>query len=306
MRFTCCHNGDDGQISLGEAVLSDENIESHSVALADIGSALTDDGDLLIYGCDVAESDSGVDFIARIAQLTDADVAASDDKTGSTLKNGDWILEQTLGQIDGSPLSSLIVGNSFKGVLAIDSENFDDTSLKNETGVTTYTLSGWTLGADSAIDIANPTFAEQGQNLNNDGDATDRSIIYNYGGSLVQLEYYMKSADGTDFDLNSLDFGNGGTEAGTVVSISGYRDNSLVVSAESVDLATSDSAGSISYTKTATTAGGVYGVLTFGASFDNVDEIRFSFNAPASPEIDNISVSPVAVNTAPVFFGRSL
>ena len=54
------------------------------------GAALTADADILIYGCNVAQSDAGRSLIDALARLTGADVAASDDLTGHADLGGDW------------------------------------------------------------------------------------------------------------------------------------------------------------------------------------------------------------------------
>ena len=56
-------------------------------------SALTADGDLLLYGCDLAVSDEGRTIVRTIGDWTGTDVAASTDLTGSAWFGGDWDLE---------------------------------------------------------------------------------------------------------------------------------------------------------------------------------------------------------------------
>ena len=47
-------HGDDAQLSLGNSIISADNLVSnYSDQLARIGAALTDDGDILIYGCNL-------------------------------------------------------------------------------------------------------------------------------------------------------------------------------------------------------------------------------------------------------------
>jgi hypothetical protein len=44
---------------------------------------LTQGADLLLYGCDVASTETGRDYAGLWAELTGADVAASKDATGA-------------------------------------------------------------------------------------------------------------------------------------------------------------------------------------------------------------------------------
>lgn len=96
-------HGSPGALQLGNAALNSANLaETQKWA-----NALTPDADILIYGCEVAAggvTGEPTDFIERLAEYTGADVAASDDKTGSALLGGDWLLECATGKID-SPLA---------------------------------------------------------------------------------------------------------------------------------------------------------------------------------------------------------
>ncbi|MAD35868.1 cadherin-like domain-containing protein, partial [Tistrella sp.] len=97
--------GSVGEIWLGSSTLSDRNIDDRAGDLAVIGAGLAEDGDILLYGCDVAGGSDGLAFLGRLAELTGADVAASDDATGSVAANGggrfgDWDLEVSIGQVD--------------------------------------------------------------------------------------------------------------------------------------------------------------------------------------------------------------
>lgn len=93
-------HGSVGSLYLGSTVLNSTNLPSYSEAMAQIGGALNGNGDILLYGCDVALGDLGQRFIVQLAGLTGADVAASVDLTGSAVLGGDWILENTTGLIE--------------------------------------------------------------------------------------------------------------------------------------------------------------------------------------------------------------
>jgi hypothetical protein len=69
-------HGEEGRMFLGNTALDANAIEQGKVA--DWGKALTEDGDLLLYGCDVAAGELGIEFMQRLAGATGADVAASD------------------------------------------------------------------------------------------------------------------------------------------------------------------------------------------------------------------------------------
>ncbi|MDB9449353.1 glycosyl hydrolase family 18 protein [Dolichospermum circinale] len=97
-------HGGEGSLSLGSTQLNSANLNSYSSQLQQWGQSLTTTGDILLYGCDVAGGVIGKAFVQQISQLTGADVAASDDWTGSAALGGDWLLEYATGLID-APLA---------------------------------------------------------------------------------------------------------------------------------------------------------------------------------------------------------
>lgn len=94
-------HGTEGQLRLGDLRLSAANLGEQSDALAKIASHLTPDADLLLYGCAVAQGESGQAFVDMLSNaLNGVDVAASVDRTGALALGGDWDLEYWNGQID--------------------------------------------------------------------------------------------------------------------------------------------------------------------------------------------------------------
>ncbi len=93
-------HGAAGAITIGSTVLNSNNLLQYQLQLNNIGHALTDSGDLLLYGCNVGAGETGLHFVETLAQLTGADVAASDDVTGGVAVGGDWVLESATGPIE--------------------------------------------------------------------------------------------------------------------------------------------------------------------------------------------------------------
>ncbi|NTW99233.1 MAG: DUF4347 domain-containing protein, partial [Geobacteraceae bacterium] len=89
-----------GSITIGSTLLNSSNLYDYLSQLETIGQALSDSGDLLLYGCNVGAGDAGQQFVEALSQMTGADVAASDDLTGGTIVGGDWELEVTSGDVD--------------------------------------------------------------------------------------------------------------------------------------------------------------------------------------------------------------
>lgn len=97
-------HGQSGALALGNTMVNRGDLSGYNAELAIIGDALSEGGDLLIYGCNVAEGKAGQKFIEALSKMTGADVAASSDWTGDISQGGDWELEVSVGQIDVSAI----------------------------------------------------------------------------------------------------------------------------------------------------------------------------------------------------------
>ncbi|MBD2075896.1 DUF4347 domain-containing protein [Phormidium sp. FACHB-592] len=95
-------HGQAGGLALGTDWLNLDNLRSYSGELQSWGNALTADADILLYGCEVGQGVIGQSFVQQLAQLTGADIAASNDLTGNVALGGDWILEVNTGSIEAS------------------------------------------------------------------------------------------------------------------------------------------------------------------------------------------------------------
>ncbi|MZP44503.1 DUF4347 domain-containing protein, partial [Heliobacterium gestii] len=148
-------------VELGALRLTEETLPDHINDLKNIGSALRPGGDVLFYGCNIAEGEKGRKFIADVAAAIGRDVAASDDRTGSSDKKGNWQLEAATGDISTKSLSV----QKWKGDLAIDTThligNFYSTvpgegltggvTVANDNDWHTYTLTFTATEANTAI-----------------------------------------------------------------------------------------------------------------------------------------------------------
>ncbi len=86
-------HGADGSLSLGQENFDTSALLRESELVAALRNALSDDGRVMLYGCNVAANDEGQQFVSLFAQLTGADFYASTDVTGSGELGGDWELE---------------------------------------------------------------------------------------------------------------------------------------------------------------------------------------------------------------------
>ncbi|NJN88376.1 MAG: DUF4347 domain-containing protein [Leptolyngbyaceae cyanobacterium SL_7_1] len=86
-------------LRLGTAELNWATLDRYQASLQQWRSALTDDANLLLYGCNVAANADGVAFIHALKASLGAEVAASTTPTGSVDKGGDWQLSAATGAI---------------------------------------------------------------------------------------------------------------------------------------------------------------------------------------------------------------
>lgn len=293
-------HGDTGEIILGAETLSLATIDDHSEVLTAIKSAMANGGDILLYGCNVGEGGEGVAFVEAVAAATGADVAASDDLTGSEALGGDWSLEYSTGDILTAGTFSAI-NPEFANVLGPSPGTITWTSTATPVG-TSYTQDPSTTNiGSSGLDVAFNTSGGSGgrfslanasgtQHAATSGtDITLRFEIDISGGSTVD-DIRLTSTDGAEFQLDEFVFGYSSTSSSTV-TFTGWRDGSQVAT--------------LSYDTTNNTQGtgtSGHGIISFGADWENIDEIRVtSSNATYNVAFDDIVITAaVAGNTAPV------
>lgn len=203
-------HGLSGQITLGSLTLDASNLQDHTTALEAIGSKLGGDGDILLYGCDIALGDKGQSFISQIAAITQADVAASTDATGSSINARNWVLETSTGTIEAGMPFSLAAQNAFTGQLFSGTLNFSGTDTILGTPVTD--------GQAQSSDIPGVTieiFSANSGNSNNgaawkyysdlftDGTGSqDEGIVDDSGnGSPIVV---IRSQDGSEFSFTGI------------------------------------------------------------------------------------------------------
>jgi Domain of unknown function (DUF4347)/Calx-beta domain/FG-GAP-like repeat/WD40-like Beta Propeller Repeat len=104
-RLQIISHGQSGAIQLGDDWLSFDNLDRYSTSIQAWSQAMADDGDILLYGCNVAQGARGQAFLQALSQLTAADMAASDDLTGDATLGGDWDLEVQTGAIAATGLA---------------------------------------------------------------------------------------------------------------------------------------------------------------------------------------------------------
>ncbi|TAN47521.1 MAG: DUF4347 domain-containing protein, partial [Methylococcaceae bacterium] len=181
-------HGAEGELLLGSAVIDDAALVGRSADLTAIGRALKADGDLLLYGCDVAKGAVGLEFIRDIAADAGVDVAASDDTTGLAREDGNWDLEVSTGTIDVSSLSFL----AYQHVLGDTTFDFSTGTVGSNTGGTgdvTQTAGSYTVTVSVPIvsggAVDHDVQARAGATYVNDWDGATESVTISFGTQVV-------------------------------------------------------------------------------------------------------------------------
>ncbi len=286
-------HGSAGSVQLGSTRLSANNLQAYASALQQWGASFTENADILLYGCNVAADPSLPpsptlpllpSFIQQLSELTGADVAASDDLTGSAAKGGDWDLEAATGDIETPLAIDREVREAYDSVLpTIDvttTADEDNGTLGGGAGVSlreairysaagdtinlpagTYTLSIAAInedaGATGDLDITkNLTITGAGAGatvINTAGGWSDRVFHVTAGGLTVNIAGVTVSGG------NITDFGGGiynestltvanSAIAGNTASDGGgiYNNGTLTVTSSTVSGNTASNGGGIS------------------------------------------------------------
>ena len=292
-------HGSEGRVNLGTLNLDRSDINGRASDLAQLGSALNKQGDLLLYGCDVA-SGEGQAFIDSIAQLTQADVAASNDLTGAADLHGDWELEYHQGQIkEGAVWDKAILDNyhsvlttaSFNGLGSADSGGTGFKSLTDVNLVVNNAVSvdSGELYYSSAVKSGTITIKADGV----DAASFDVSEVnvYNYAGSSALVldstsTIVFKDKDGTTIRTmgltsnETIDGKSSGPTSSSPVNLFTLFDTNNTLPVTGV--------AQIDFNLVATTAD--LNNLTFtGITYDNVAAPSSGPSAPSTPDLSTAS-----------------
>jgi hypothetical protein len=123
-------HGSDGVMQLGNTLLDEQTLMRRAGEVAAWSAALTDGADLLLYGCDLAQTAIGQKLVRDLASLTGADAAASTDPTGAAALGGNWTLEFHSGLIETAVAPSVAEQALWQGLLTTFTvTNTADTAL---------------------------------------------------------------------------------------------------------------------------------------------------------------------------------
>ncbi len=281
-------HGEQGKLFIGDDVLDAESMQGeHLDELTVIRNALSDTGDILIYGCDFTGGESGLEAAMLLGSITGADVAASSDLTGATALGGDWELETHIGSVETDELSA---GN-WDGLLI---QRHDTTGLTQSLDFGTQ---GWTSNS------YNETFTDvSGSGTNVQVNLTDTSALtssaYESGSGFTGGEdgvLFMTTGFGSGSTTIEYNFTGTGVEE---VGFDLFHINTNGSAGDMVTVRAVTNLGTVLNNPTITTAGANSTYSVSGNTLDATGtsttasdmQAGFNFTAPGGETITRIEI----------------
>jgi uncharacterized delta-60 repeat protein len=115
-------HGAPGCLFLGNTQLNLETLERYTTQLKSWFKVPLTKGDLggslLLYGCNVAARDAGEEFLNKLHNITQANIAASRNLTGNPQQGGNWDLDFIIGDIEAELAFNTETQTTYAGILA--------------------------------------------------------------------------------------------------------------------------------------------------------------------------------------------
>lgn len=261
-------HGAEANIQLGNANLTDSSLEQYLSPIASWGKSLSTDADILFYGCDFAGSKSGEALIDKLASLTGAEIAASDDITGHDTLAGDWDLEYRSGEIEADIIFSTLLQQDFVDTLEVTAINGSQIDIP--AGFVGANVSHATSGTDRLL-LVGVSFADYGS-LEVDSMTYDGVNLFKVGhqdhssGDEARVEIWAIVAPASGSNQLLIDF-NGLSSSPTIVGAISFSGVDQATPLGGFDSAEGDSA--VSSTTTSSYYDElVYSILAFHSSTD--------------------------------------
>ncbi|MEP6969233.1 MAG: DUF4347 domain-containing protein, partial [Betaproteobacteria bacterium] len=230
-------HGSNGQMQLGSATLDAQTLLARADLFASWSGALTGNADLMLYGCDLAQTGSGQQLIRDLALLTGADVAASVDPTGAAAMGGNWVLEQHTGPIEAGSVASATLQGAWAGLLGNDFQVNATTSKDQSTAAlnrgsqnaVAYDAAGnfvvvWTSKGQETVSDTDGVFARR---FAADGTALSGEIQINKVANGDQNQARVVSDAAGNFAVTWTSNGQDGDRTGVYLRRFGASGNAL-------------------------------------------------------------------------------
>ncbi|MGB3404455.1 MAG: DUF4347 domain-containing protein [Microcoleaceae cyanobacterium] len=216
-------HGSPGYLYLGKTVLNLNTLQQYTDLIKRWNLAFTASTEILIYGCNVAQSS---DLLQQLHQITGANIAATHTTTGNPQRGGNWQLEFNLGQIISPLAIHPEVQQAYSGVLAefvVNNPADDETvvgTLRNAIAASEANLEDDTitfaLPPGSTITLTDQITINAANNLTITGPGADQLTIsggnVNRSFDIVVVEEATVAISGvtlTDGNPNNIRSGGG-------------------------------------------------------------------------------------------------
>ncbi|MHC5744371.1 MAG: FG-GAP-like repeat-containing protein [Nostoc sp.] len=143
-------HGSPGNLQLGNSQLNLANLHTYRQQLQQWQAA-----EILIYGCEVAATETGKTFIEQLHQLTGANIAASAQKIGNTQQGGTWELEVNIGRITSTLALKSEIREAYPGVFATFA-----TATNFSVGIRPESVTVGDFNGDGKLDLAVANFGD--------------------------------------------------------------------------------------------------------------------------------------------------
>ncbi|ELS01741.1 FG-GAP repeat protein [Xenococcus sp. PCC 7305] len=166
-------HGSPGCIYLGNSELSLDNLPQYATELT---TWFSQSANLLLYGCNIAQTDTGKEFLTKLQQLTHTQIQASSTPVGNTDQGGNWELDFARGKFAKSTRPKIAFScatqNTYEGIFAAPVAN-DDPFPREIDLATLNGRNGFILNGIDADDNLN-----EGTNVGDiNGDGIDDLLV---------------------------------------------------------------------------------------------------------------------------------
>ncbi len=236
-------HGRDGEFDIGNQTINQASLRSNSATFAQWANAFSADGDLLIYGCNFAQSAKGQGLAKSLSELTGADVAANPQATGAQALGGDWVLDFATGSIEARGVTSQAFQSNWQHLLTPVFTDATPQKVNTGTGaaITGYSTNtslssggriiGIAANGDYVVVWENSSQDVKFRRFNADGtakDATERAL--STSGSLLQKQPSIAVASSGEFVIAWTD-----TQfSGVAIRAERYDANGTIVGGTSI------------------------------------------------------------------------
>ncbi|MEL7038204.1 MAG: Ig-like domain-containing protein [Cyanobacteria bacterium J06592_8] len=175
-------HGRPGSLQLGNTELSLDTLQHYASELRNWPVSR-----LILYGCNVAAGDAGTEFIEKLHQLTQAEIAASTTRTGDAALGGDWKLDVKTSDFDVVLALSKETQANYHSVFTSAGESIQLRFFSNDGEIENDDVVG-----EPPTNITDPVVGE---------DENGNELIFNFGEGqnlFIQSFQTQDQSDGTE------------------------------------------------------------------------------------------------------------